>query len=126
MPGEDPASVGSLERDHRVVRGRVAHLHVEATRVIGHPSVVALVVRGVSDGEVSAWVEPVGEEVVQHAAVVAAEDGVLRAAVPEAGHVVRQHTLKEALGVGSLCLHLPHVGNVEDAPAARRTVMCSS
>jgi hypothetical protein len=75
------------------------------------------VVRGVRDGQEGAVLEPVGEEVVEHAAVVAAEDRVLRAALAQAGYVVREDVLQEGLRVGAARLHLAHVGHVEDARA---------
>ena len=68
--------------------------------------------------------EPVGEEVVEHAAVVLAEHGVLGAAVGELGDVVGEDPLQERLGVGPARLDLAHVRDVEDAGAlAHRLVL---
>jgi hypothetical protein len=113
---EDRAGVGTLEGEHRVAVGDVADLHVEAARVVAQPGEVALVVGGVRDGQEDV-AEAIGEEVVEHAAVVAAEDRVLRAAVGELRDVVGQDALEERLGVGPVRLHLAHVRDVEQARA---------
>ena len=62
--------------------------------------------------------EPVGEEVVEHAAVLAAEHRVLGAALGDLRHVVREQALEERLGVRAARLDLAHVRDVEDARAA--------
>ena len=57
--------------------------------------------------------QAVGEQVVEHAAVVAAHQAVLSAALGDPAHVVGQHPLQERERVWPPGLHLPHVGHVE-------------
>jgi hypothetical protein len=59
--------------------------------------------------------EPVGEEVVQHAAVGLGEDGVLRAVLGDLADVVGEDPLQQLLGVGPPRLDLAHVADVEHA-----------
>ena len=61
--------------------------------------------------------EAVGEEVVEHPAVLAAQHAVLRAVGGELGDVVGEDPLQERLGVGPGRLDLAHVRDVEDAGA---------
>ena len=73
---------------------------------------------GVRDGQEAAVVEAVGEEVVEHAAVLAAEHastGRRRSAIFVTS--LREDALEELLGVGPLRLDLAHVGDVEEAGA---------
>ena len=63
----------ALHGEHRVVVDRVGDLGVEAAGVLREPGEVALVVGGVGDRQVAVVGEPVGEQVVEDAAVLAAE-----------------------------------------------------
>jgi hypothetical protein len=74
------------------------------------------VVGGVRDGEeaVAGRAEPVGEQVVEHAAVLAREDGVLRAVRGQFRDVVGEDALKKGLRARPGRLDLAHVGDVED------------
>ena len=63
--------------------------------VLAQPGQVAVVVGGVGDRQVALVGEPVGEEVVEHAAVLAAEARVLGAADLELGDVVGQQPLQQ-------------------------------
>ena len=71
----------------------------------------------VRDGEEAVGAEPVGEEVVQHAAVLVAEHGVLRAALGDPRHVVGEQALEQRERAGAGRLDLAHVADVEDAGA---------
>ena len=62
------------------------------------PGEVARVVGGVRDGQEAVRRQPVGEEVVEHAAVLVAQHGVLRAAVGDPRDVVGEQALQERLG----------------------------
>ena len=53
MPGDDPARVRALHRQHRPVGEAVGDLAVELAGVIAEPGEVALVVGGVGDGQVA-------------------------------------------------------------------------
>ncbi|MEJ7718354.1 MAG: hypothetical protein WKF31_10475 [Thermoleophilaceae bacterium] len=77
----------------------------------------ALVAAGVGHGQ-EAILEPVGEEVVDDAAVLAAEHRVLGARGRDLRDVVGQRVLEEALGVGPARLDLTHVRDVEDPRAS--------
>ena len=116
-PGDDAAGLGALDGEHREVVQAVGQLDVEALGLLAEPGEVALVVARVGDGQ-EAIAQAIGEEVVEHPAVVLAEHGVLGAAVLQLGHVVGQDPLQERLGVGAARLDLAHVGDVEDARAA--------
>ena len=74
-------------------------------------------VGGVGDGQIAIRPEPVGEEVVEHAAVLVAEQRVLRAALGELGHVVADEPLEQGAGARAAGLDLAHVADVEDARA---------
>ena len=69
----------------------------------------------VGDGQVALVAEPVGEEVVEDATVLAAEHRVLRAADLELRDVVGEQPLKQVERAGALGFDLAHVGDVEDA-----------
>ena len=113
--GHDRPGVRALDREHRPVGERVADLGVEAVGVLAEPGEVPLVVGGVGDGQVALVAEPVGEEVVEDAAVLAAEHRVLGAADLELGDVVGEQPLEQVERAGPLGLDLAHVGDVEDA-----------
>ena len=72
-------------------------------------------VGGVGDDQVAVVAEPVGEEVVEDAAVVLAEAGVLGAADLDLGDVVGEHVLEEGERARPLDLDLAHVRDVEHA-----------
>ena len=114
---DESAGLRSLDRDHREVLEAVDHGRVGARRVRLEPGQVALVVGGVGDGQIAIRPEPVGEEVVEHAAVLVAEQRVLRAALRELGHVVAHEPLEQGAGAGAAGLDLAHVADVEDARA---------
>jgi hypothetical protein len=101
-----------LNGDHRVVVQAVVDGDVVVPCLAPHPGEVALVVRGVGDGQEAVAVA-VREEVVEHAAVLAAEHRVLRAVDRDPGHIVGEHALEEGLGVGTGGLDLAHVRDVE-------------
>jgi hypothetical protein len=114
---EHLACARALESEHRVVSRHVPNVDVEPGGVLGEPGEVTLVVGGVRNRQVTVVGEAIGEEVVEHAAVLAAEDRVLRPAHGEFRDVVREHTLEELLGVGPARLDLTHVGHVEHTGA---------
>ena len=78
------ARLGTLDGQHRPALVRVGDLDVEVARVLAEPGEVLLVVRRVRDGQEAVLAEPVGEQVVEHAAVLAAEHRVLGAALGDA------------------------------------------
>ncbi len=69
----------------------------------------------VGDDQVAVAAEPVGEEVVEHAALLVAEAGVLGATDLDLRHVVGEHPLQEGERAGALDLDLAHVRDVEHA-----------
>ena len=88
-------------------------------------------VGGIRHGQVAIDVQPVGEEVVEHAAVLAAEHAVLRAAHPRAarfgdrelGEVVREQPLEQVERLRPACFDLAHVRHVENAAAPAHSEM---
>jgi hypothetical protein len=93
------------------------HVAVEGFGLLLEPGQVLLVVRRVRDREEAApaFVEAVGEEVVEDAAVGLAQDRVLRAVRGDLGDVVGEDPLQEGLGVLARGADLAHVGDVEEA-----------
>ena len=84
-------------------------------------------VGGVGDGQEVAVGQPVGEEVVEDAAVLAAQHAVLSAALGDPADVVGEHPLEEiSTACGPARLDLAHVRDVEHADVAWRTARCSS
>ena len=86
------------------------------TLVVGkapQPGQVGLVVGGVGDDQVAVAAEPVGQEVVEDAAVLIAEAGVLRPTDLDLGDVVGEHQLQKAQRSEPLDFDLPHMGDVE-------------
>ena len=69
---------------------------------------------GVGDREEMRLGQPVGEQVVEHAAVLAAQHAVLGAALGEPPHIIREHALQKLLRLRPARLHLTHVRDVED------------
>ena len=69
----------------------------------------------VGDGQEAVGRQAVGEEIVEHAAVLAAHDGVLRAAHRELLDVVGDQVLQQLLGLRAAGLDLAHVRDVEHA-----------
>ena len=115
---------GALHGDHGPVFLGVRHLGVEPRRVVAKPGQVLVVIGGVRDGQEPVRPEPVGEQVVQHAAVVPAEHRVLGAALRNCAHVVGEQALEQVLGAGPAGLDLAHVRDVEHAGArAHRPVL---
>ncbi len=101
------------------------HLYVESARLRTKPLQVADVVGGVGDGEETLRLDAVGEEVIQHAPVLAAEHAVLRPTHGDLGDVVGEQSLQQRLGVGAGGLDLAHVRDVEDPalPAHRKVLL---
>src|SRR2546421_10518524 len=86
----------------------------------------SLVVGGVGDRQELAVGEPVGEQVVEDAAVFAAQDRVLGAALGDPAHVGREHPLEELERLRTAGLDLTHVRDVEDPDVApHREVLLS-
>ena len=75
-------------------------------------------VRRVGDRQEAVGAQAVGEEVVQHAAVLAAQHAVLRAADGQLRHVVGEDALEVVEGLRAAGLDLAHVRDVEDAARA--------
>ncbi len=118
------ACLRALQREHRVVGCGVAHADLEAVGVRREPFVVALVVGGVRDGQ-EALAEAVGEEVVEHPAVLAAEHRVLRSAVRRAGSTSFESSrCRNASASGPLVSICP-MWETSNRPACRRTARCS-
>ena len=74
-------------------------------------------VGGVGDRQELALGQAVGEEVVEHAAVLAAEHAVLGSALRDPADVVGEHPLKERERLRAACQDLTHVRDVEHADA---------
>ena len=81
--------------------------------LLAKPGQVLLVIGGVRDGQEAPAVQPVGEEVVEHAAVLAAEHRVLGAALGDLRDVVGEDALEELLCLRPARLDLAHVRDVE-------------
>ncbi len=77
----------TLDGEHREVGLAVAHVGVELLAVGLHPGEVPCVIGGVGDRQEAALPEPVGDEVVEHAALLVAEQRVLGAARREPADV---------------------------------------
>ena len=81
-------------------------------------------IRGVGDRQVVPLPEPIGEEVVEDPAVLAAQDRVLGPADRELLQIVGEQELQKRLSLWPPCLDLAHVGDVEDAAGrAHREVL---
>ena len=81
----------------------------------------------VGDGQVAVGPEAVGEEVVEHAAVLAAQHAVLRAADGDLRDVVGEEALQERLGARARCVSIsPMWRDVEDAARRRARATCSA
>ena len=107
----------ALHGEHRVVRDAIVDLDALGTRrprVRAKPRQVALVVGGVRDRQVALGVQTVGEEVVEHAAVLAAKHAVLSAADGDRGDVVGEQPLQQRERAGAAGFDLAHVRDVED------------
>ena len=74
---------------------------------------------GVDDEQQVVVVEPVGDQVVDRAAVLVEKQRVLRLAHADPAQVVREHRLEELERGGAAHLELAHVAHVEDARRAR-------
>ena len=72
-------------------------------------------VGSVGDGQKPAIGEPIGEQVVEDPAVLAAQHAVLRAAFGDPSHLVGQHPLQKREGLRPARLDLAHVRDVEHA-----------
>ena len=107
------AGVRALDREHRVAVGDVADGDVELAAPAPEPGEVGFVVRRVGDDQVAVAAEPVGEEVVEDAALLVAQARVLGAADGDRGDVVGEDPLEEGERARPLDLDLAHVGDVE-------------
>ena len=103
----------ALHGEHRVAVGDVTDVDLVVTRPATEPGEVGLVIGRVGDDQVAIAAEAVGEEVVEHAALLVAEAGVLGAADLDLRHVVGEHALQEAQRARALDLDLAHVRDVE-------------
>ena len=103
----------ALDREHRVVRQPVDHIDVEVRGMALKPRQVTLVVGGIGDRQEVALGEPVGEQVVEHAAALVAEHAVLGTALGQPADVVGQQQLQQRRGTGPASLDLSHVRDVE-------------
>jgi hypothetical protein len=83
--------------------------------VLLEPRQVALVGGGVRDRQEALGVQTVGDEVVEHAAVLAAQHRVLRAADAHRADVVGEQALQQLQGLRAAGLDLAHVRDVEHA-----------
>jgi hypothetical protein len=111
---DDLAGPRALDGEHRVLLVSVRHLGVgELAGVRLEPGEVLVVVGGVGDRHEAVGRDAIGEEVVQHAAVVAAQDGVLSSADGDLRDVVGQQALQQVLGLQAAGLDLAHVRDVE-------------
>ncbi len=123
---DDLARQRTLHGDHRPIVDRVGDLDVgKPLGVIHEPGEVALVVGRVGHRQVAVAVEAVGEQVVQHAAVLAAQHAVLRAANGEPGDVVGEQPLQQLERLRAARLDLAHVRDVEQParPAHRHVLL---
>ncbi len=114
---DERARSRTLHGEHRELGLPIDHVDVEIVGVTLEPGQVLVVVGGVGDGQELALGQAVGEEVVEHAAVVAAEDAVLGAAFGDPADVVGQQMLEELERGRSARLDLAHVRDVEHADA---------
>jgi len=103
-----------LHRDHRVVGGAIDDLDVLA-RVVDEPGEVALVVAGVGDRQIAVGLEAVGDQVVEHTAVLSADHRVLGAADRDSPDVVGAQPREQRQRAWTARFDLPHVRDVEGA-----------
>ena len=69
-------------------------------------------------------IDPVGDQIVDDAAVVVGQQRVLRVALAELVEIVREQRLKQLVRVRALDVELAHVRDVEDAAVgAHRPVL---
>ena len=123
---DDPARLGPLDREHRVVVQGVLEADVEGLRLLAEPRQVLLVVGRVRDRQVVVLTELVGEEVVQDAPVLLAQHAVLRAAVGDLGDVVGEDALQEVLRACGPVVSISPMCETSKTPALVRTARCSS
>ena len=83
-------------------------------------------VGGVGDGQVAVGAEPVGEEVVEHAAVLAAQDEYCAPPSAIFGDVVGEQPLQERLRACGPAVSISPMWETSKMPAAVRTATCSS
>ena len=84
-------------------------------------------VGGVGDRQVAVGAEPVGEEVVEHAAVLAAQHAVLRAADARSSTTsLESSRCSSALGAAARCVSISPMCETSKTPAASRTATCSA
>jgi hypothetical protein len=106
--------VRPLEREHRDPLGEILELRV-GRHVRRQPVVVGVDPRGVDDEQDVIVGEPVGDQVVDRAAVLVQEQRVLRLARLDPVDVVGEHPLHERDRAGAAHLELAHVRHVEEA-----------
>ena len=85
---DDAARLRALHRQHRPLVDAIDDVCVEVLGVTLEPGEVLVVIGGVGDREEVLLGEPVGEHVIEDAAVLAAQDAVLGPALRDAAHVV--------------------------------------
>ena len=83
-------------------------------------------VGGVGDRQEAVGRQAVGEEVVEHAAVLAAQHAVLRAADGELRDVVGEQALQELLRPAGPLVSISPMCETSKTPHASRTATCSS
>ncbi len=123
QPLDERPGERSLDGDHRELLGAIDDVDVERSGVLLEPAEVLLVVGRIRDGEEHALRDPIGEQVIEHAPVIAAQDAVLGTALGQAAKVVGEHVLEEADGVRAPRLDLAHVRHVEQADPPADTKM---
>jgi hypothetical protein len=105
-----------LQREHRHLVGAVVqHRLLVVAQVPFEPAAVIVDPGGVDDQQQVVVREPVGDQVVDRAAVLVQQQRLLGVAGADAIEVVREHPLGEGQGAGAPQLELPHVRDVEDA-----------
>jgi hypothetical protein len=118
-----------LNREHRVVGRPVDHLNLaETLGLLRKPGEIGLRVGSVHNRQkpctVPVGLEPVSEEVVEHAAILSAEKRVLSAPAADLVEVVGEEAAQEVARTRTAGLDLTHVGDVEDPrPGSHRHVL---
>ena len=120
-PRDDPARVRALHGEHREVVQAVVERRRRSPRAWRRIHARSLSwLDGVGDRQEAVVREPVGEEVVEHAAVLAAQHASTAPRPSrELGDVVGEHALEERSASGPRGLDLAHVRDVEHAGAGR-------
>lgn len=121
---EDARGLGALHGEQRVGVPVVAHLGVEPGRPLGQRVQDDLGVGGVGDDHVLGLFEPIDDQVVQDAAVLAADHGVARPARLHGADVADQREVQQLGRLRAGDGDLTHVRQVEETGAgAHRDVL---